>query len=492
MGEDEKFYSKEKQLPKEVQEEIKRELIGQEKKLGQEIFIEDLPYWTRIAVVEDGKVQDIFLQLKNGKSDDFSSGNIYKGRIEDVVPSMQAVFINIGAEKNAYLFVPSRSKIEKYKSGEEIIVQIKKESIDGKGAKVSDNPTLPGKYLVFTMEKKIGISKKIKSNYEKNRLRRLITKLLESVKDEEVGIVARTEAQGVPEELIREDFERLLKVYRELKEKAKNNPPPVLLWSDSDIVRRTIRDLASSNLKKIVSNSEEKLKMARDLVSEFFSHILENVSFELSPSPFVFQEYGIEKEFQNALKDEIEIEGGIKLIFNETEAFTAVDVNTASFTGTENLDITAYQANLLAAYEIMRQIRLRKLGGIIIVDFIDMKSRQLKTNLLREVKKLVEKDREKTRVFGLTRLGLLEISRKKTGYSLRKQLMSRCPTCGNGFIHSDILKIHENLMKLSKLQGRVVRVSPESFKIIDDYIKKLNINVRVQPKYGLEKWAVEV
>jgi ribonuclease G len=342
------------------------------------------------------------------------------------------------------------------------------------------------------MEKKIGISKKILSHAEKARIRKILAKLESKIKDEEIGIVARTEAQDTPEELIEEDFERLLKVYQEIKEKIKNFPAPILLWSDSDIIRKAIRDYSSPRLKRVVSNSEEKLKKAQEYIKEFISGIYENVKFELSDYPFVFQKYGIEEDFKNALKDEIEIEGGIKLIFNETEAFTAIDVNTASFTGTESLDITAYQANIISAKEIIRQLRLRKIGGIIIVDFIDIKGQKLKKKFFSEIKRIIEKDKERTKVFGITKLGLVEISRKKSGHSLKKILMSKCPTCGNGYVHSDILKIHETILQISKYQDKIVKVSPENFKTLDDIVKKLKLNVRLQPKYGLEKWEISI
>jgi len=489
----------EKELPEDVKKEIKREIISyikeerekKEKEEGQIIFVEELPWWTRVAVVEDGKVYEFLIDIPTKEGDDFSSGNIYKGIIADVIPSLQAVFINIGAEKNAYLFVPSQSKIANYKPGETIIVQIKKESIDSKGAKITDNPTLPGKYLVLTLEKKIGISRKIKSKFEKARLKRIISKLFKE-SGEQFGVVARTEAQGVSEELIKDEFEKLLKTFQEIKEKAEKEPAPALLWSDRNIIRKAVRDYVSSNLKKVVSNSQNAIEKVKEFIKEFTPNLLEVVSFELSKTPFVFREYGIEEEFEKALQDKIEIEGGIELVFNETEAFTAIDVNTASFTGTENLDITAYQANLIAAREIIRQMRLRKLGGIIIIDFIDIKSKQLKQNLLKEVKRLAEKDKEKTKVFGITRLGLVEISRKKQGYSLKKMLMSTCPTCQNGFVESDILKLSEIMYQISKYEGRIVKVSPETFKIIDENVKKLNMNVRIQPKYGLGKWQIEV
>ena len=486
--------NREKDLPDEVKEELKKELLstgkGSPSQEGQELFIEKLPWWTRVSVVENGKAVEFLIDIPNENGDDFASGNIYKGVIADVVPSMQAVFVDIGAEKNAYLFVPSQSKMSAYKPGETLIVQIKKESIDSKGAKITDNPTLPGKYLVLTLEKKIGISKKIKSKFEKTRLKRIITKLFRE-SGGEVGIVARTEAQGIPEELIKDDFEKLMKVFQEIKEKAEKEQAPVLLWSDRDIIRKAIRDYISTNLKRVISNSEKAIEKTKELIKEFIPSLIEVVRFELSPTPFVFRKYSIEREFKMALRDKIEIEGGIELVFNETEAFTAIDVNTASFTGTENLDITAYQANLIAAREIIRQMRLRKLGGIIIIDFIDIKSKQLKSNLLKEVKRLAEKDREKTKVFGITRLGLVEISRKKQGYSLKKMLMSECPTCKNGFVESEILKLSDVLYEISKHQGRTIKVSPENFKLIDENIKKLNLNVRVQPKYGLGKWEIE-
>ncbi len=482
--------AEEKNIPQSVREEIEKELINSQKRKGQEIFIEVLPYWNRVAIVEDEKLTEILIDIPEGKRE-FVSGNIYKGIIADVVPSLQAVFINIGSERNSYLFVPSQSKTSEYQVGKDIIVQIKKESINSKGAKVTDNPTLPGKYIVLTLEKKTGVSKKIKSKFERMRLKRIVDNLANEI-GREFGVVARTEAEGISEDLIREDFKRVYKVIKEIKEKAEREPAPLLLWSDSDIIRKAIRDYASMNLTKVYSNSKEGIERVKDLIAEFFPNLAETVELIYEDTPFLLEKYNIESEFSNILKDEIEVEGGVKLVFNETEAFTAIDVNTASFTGTENLDVTAYQANLIAAKEIIRQIRLRKLGGIIIADFIDIKSPQLKSKFIKEVKLLAEKDKERTKVFGITRLGLVEISRKKSGYSMKKLLMDECPTCKSGFVPSKTLELHRTLLKISKYQEKTVKVSPENFKIIDDMIKKLKINVRIQPKYGLSRWQIEV
>lgn len=488
MGTENKFAS-EKDLPKEVQEEIKeelkREIIG-----GQEIYVEVLPYWTRIAICENKVVRDFLIDIPELKQD-VAVGNIYKGIVQDVIPSMQAVFINVGADRNVYLFVPSKDKTSEYKVGQEIIVQVKKESIDGKGAKVTTNPTLPGKYVVLTFEKKNGVSKKIKSKFERNRLKKIVQRLSEEISGE-FGVVARTEAENVPDELIIEDLHRVYKVMKDIKYKIENVPAPTILWSDSDIIKKAVRDYASTNLKRFISNSKEALSKLSEFLQEFLPNMVGNVEIIYEDEPFLFQKYGLENEFFNMLKDEIEIEGGIKLVFNETEAFTAVDVNTASFTGAENLDITAYQANLMAIREAIRQIELRKIGGIIIIDLIDIKSRQLKNKMINEIKRLAEKSKDKTKVFGLTRLGLLEISRKKSGYSVKRTLMSKCPTCGEGFVNSDILNLHMTMTKINKHRGRIIKVSPENYKKIDDIVKKLKINVTIQPKYGIGKWEIEI
>lgn len=485
MGAQNKIVSNEKELPKEIQEEIKREIYE-----GQEIFVESLPYWTRIAICDNRVVRDFLIDIPELKQD-VSVGNIYKGIIEDVIPSLQAVFINIGTGKNVYLFVPSKDKMSEYKVGQEIVVQVKKEGIDGKGAKVSDNPTIPGKYVVLTFEKKNGVSKKIKSKFERNRLKKIVQKLSEEIKGE-FGVVARTEAENVPEELISEDLQRIYKITKEIKNKIETIPAPTILWSDNDILKRAVRDYASSSLKRFITNSKEVLTRARSLIQEFLPKMTENVDFIYDEEPFLFQKYKLEDDFLKTLKDEIEIEGGIRLIFNETEAFTAVDVNTASFTGTENLDITAYQANLIAMRETFRQIEMRKIGGIIIVDLIDIKSKQLKNKMMSEIKRLAEKSKDKIKVFGLTRLGLLELSRKKSGYSIKRTLMTRCPACGEGFVNSDILNLHMTMLKIYKHRGKSVKVSPENYKKIDDVIKRLKLNVTVQPKYGISRWDIEV
>jgi|GEM_PF-2201404 len=475
----------EKDLPKEVQEDIKKDLSS-----GQEIYVEELPYWTRICVSENRIVKDFIIEIPELKQE-VSVGNIYKGIIQDVIPSLQAVFINVGAERNVYMFVPSKEKTIEYKVGQEIVIQVKKESIDGKGAKVTDNPTLPGKYIVLTFEKKNGVSKKIKSKYERNRLKKIVQKLHEDINGE-FGVVARTEAENIPEELIIEDFNRIYKSMKEIKQKIETVPPPTLLWSDTDTIQKTVREFASSNIRKFISNSKETLNKIKETVQEYIPKMVDKIEFVYEEEPFIFSKYKLEDEFFNLLKDEIEIEGGIRLIFNETEAFTAIDVNTASFTGAENLDITAYQANLMAIRETIRQIELRRIGGIIIIDLIDIKSKQLKNKMINEIKRLAEKSKDKTKVFGLTRLGLLEISRKKSGYSLKKTLMSRCPTCNEGFVNSDILNLHTTMLKIAKHKGKTIKVSPENYKKIDDIVKKLKLNTVIQPKYGLGKWEIEI
>ncbi|MCX7734734.1 MAG: ribonuclease E/G [bacterium] len=475
----------EKNIPREVEEEIKKEITS-----GQEIYIEVLPYWTRISICENRIVKDFLIDIPQLKQE-VSVGNIYKGVIQDVIPSMQAVFINVGADRNVYLFVPSKEKTSEYKVGQEIVVQVKKESVDGKGAKVSDNPTLPGKYIVLTFEKKNGVSKKIKSRFERNRLKKIVQKLYDDINGE-FGVVARTEAENIPEELIMEDFQKVYKIMKDIKSKIENEPAPITLWSDSDILKKAVRDFASSNLKKFISNSKEAIAKLKDLVQEYIPKMSENIEFLYEEEPFIFQKYKLEEDFFNMLKDQIEIEGGVKLIFNETEAFTSIDVNTASYTGAENLDITAYQANLMAIRETIRQIELRKIGGIIIIDLIDIKSKQLKNKMINEIKRLAERSREKTKVFGLTRLGLLEISRKKSGYSIKKTLMTKCPTCGDGYVNSDILNLHTTMLKIYRHRGKTIKVSPENYKIIDDVAKKLKMNVVIQPKYGINKWGIEV
>ena len=467
----------------------------------QEIFIEKLPYWTRICVTEDDKPVEFLLDWE-GHNPGVVENNIYRGIIKDVVPSMQAVFIDIGSRRNAYLFVPSPLKMQSYREGEPIMVQVKKEEIDSKGAKVTDNPTIPGKYVVLTFEDKIGISKKIKSKYERKRLKKLLQRLKKIAENSgyTVGIVARTDAQNASDELIEKDFERIFKVFVQIKARFEMEKGPVLLWSDTDIIKRAFRDYATSKLQKVYVNSKELVDKIKEEIEIFVPSIADKVQIEYVEEPFLFDKFGIEKEFQQALKDEIEIEGGIRLIFNELEAFTAIDVNTASFTGEEtgNIDTTALKANIIAMREIARQIRLRHLGGIIIVDLIDIKNPSLKKKLIDTIKMLFATDRYKAKVFGLTRLGLVEITRRKSGYSLKRMLTEKCRCCGNGYVWKDILKFHNLLLEIYKRVKNMkektpqIKVAPEDFKKIEEYAKKIGLDIKINPKYGVARGKFEI
>lgn len=377
-----------------------------------------------ISLLEDGILKEYYKEIEDKKR---LEGNIYIGKVTDVLPGMQAAFIDIGEEKNAFLHIrdllPKKSTItgnkeedlEKYKikdyikKDQCILVQVKKDSNNIKGARVSSNIQIPGRFVVILLENDfITISQKIENEEEKNRL----TKIVKEVKqDKKVGIIIRTAAEGKDEELIKKDIENTLKKLEQIKEKyesSKNNAPKILQKSDT-IVEKILLDIADNKLDKIWVNNETLESKVNDILKQIQNEVSINVELQKQG---LENKYDLETQIEKNKNRKIWLKCGGFITIDKTEALTAIDVNSGKFTGKENLEKTVLKVNKEASIEIAKQLRLRDIGGIIIIDYIDMEEEESKKEIIQVLQENLKNDRAKTQIMQFTKLNLLEMTRK--------------------------------------------------------------------------------
>ena len=383
----------------------------------------------RIAVIEDGQLVEYFVEDTENKS---IVGNIYIGRVEAVLAGMQSAFVNIGQDKNAYYYYgnnraetdKSAEKSKKPKVGDSIIVQVQKDAVATKGAVVTDKISLAGKFIVLLMEEKqeIGISKKIEQKQEKIRIEKCVRDKL----PEGYGMIVRTNGEGKTEKEFQLEIDTLFKKAEKIKQQSTYLKPPMLLYEYGDVVLKELKDIA--NIDEIVVNNEQ---IFEEVCKEYQNVILSEKKGSL------FAQYFVEKQSEKALDKKVWLKSGGFIVIEQTEACVVIDVNTGKYTGKKNLEQTILKTNLEAAEEIAKQLRLRNLSGIIIVDFIDMAEEEYKEILIKAVKQAVKKDHMKTAVVGMTELGLLQLTRKKTRPSLQQTITTKCQCCnGTGRIPS--------------------------------------------------------
>lgn len=403
---------------------------------------------TRVAVLEDKVLVEIYIERSINQR---LVGNIFKGRVENVLPGMQAAFVNIGLEKNAFLYVedalPSNSPegsgptgytlgtniCDILKQGQEIMVQIVKEPIGTKGPRVTTHITLPGRFLVLmpTVDY-IGISRRIESERERDRLKDLAAR----VKPEGMGAIVRTVAEGVEEEELRQDIALLTKLWRKVLNRAAHGTVPNVVHRDLELVQRILRDVFTEDVDRLILDSRYEYEKVLEFVD--ISDPRLKLKVFLDERENIFTEYGIEQEIEKALKQKVWLKCGGYLVIDQSEALTAIDVNTGKYVGTTNLEDTVLKTNLEAAGEIARQLRLRKIGGIVIVDFIDMVQEAHRNEVLQALEEEFKKDKTKTNILGITQLGLVEMTRKKVRSSLSEVLQKPCPYCeGKGKVLSE-------------------------------------------------------
>ncbi|HVX95612.1 MAG TPA: Rne/Rng family ribonuclease [Polyangia bacterium] len=442
---------------------------------------------TRVALVEDGFLGELYIERKRERG---IAGNIYKGRVERVLPGMQAAFVNIGLEKSAYLHVSDvrgtpddlkgllsgesnrnedredeeeerdkqrasggGARIEDLlKEGQEVIVQVTKEPISTKGARTTRYISLPGRHLVFmpTVDH-IGISRRIASDKERRRLREIV----ESVRPPGSGFIVRTVAEGVSERELKSDMEFLIKLWNNVVQRAEGGRCPSLIYNDLDLLLRTVRDLFTADVEKLIIDSRSEYERVKKFIAAFMPDFQGHIELYEGQEP-IFDGFGIEIEIDRALERKVWLKSGGYLIVDEMEALTAIDVNTGRFVGKSSLEDTITKTNMEAAREVAEQLRIRSIGGMIVVDFIDMDRPHNRDKVTRAFNDYLKKDRAKAAVTRISELGLIEMTRKRTRESLLHNLTEPCTACeGKGYTKSRRTVCYELFRELRR-QGDLV------------------------------------
>lgn len=411
--------------------------------MSEEILINITPMECRVALVENGIVQELFVEraAKRGLV-----SNIYKGKVVRVLPGMQAAFVEIGLSRTAFLhandIVSSKKEStetsisELLHEGQMITVQVMKDMLGSKGARLTSDLSIPSRFLVYMpFGEHIGVSQRIENEKERERLKRII----KQIKDEHSqslkgGVIVRTAAEGVSEDELRQDMAYLIKLWQHIEDKKQKIQVPTLIYEELPLYQRIIRDLVIQNISKIFVDSRETFGKILEFVRDFVPSAEEKLEHYPGERP-LFELYNVEDDLQKALSRKVALKSGGYLIIDQTEAMTTVDVNTGSFVGSRTLEDTVFKTNLEATHAIARQLRLRNLGGIIIVDFIDMQESDHRAQVLKAFEKMLSRDHAKTKITQVSELGLVEMTRKRTRESLEHLLCEVCPTCqGRGSI----------------------------------------------------------
>jgi ribonuclease G len=394
-----------------------------------------------LAILEDGQLVEFHIERDEGEQ---AAGNIYKGRVENVLPGMRAAFVNLGLEKNAFLYVDDAVAEDKsnrrrpiqdvLKVGQEVVVQVVKEPIGTKGARITTNISLPGRYLVLTpYSETIGISRRIEDGAERDRLRAIA----EKIRPRGMGLIVRTVAVGASQRALQRDLAYLRRLWARIRRRAKTVHEPTILHREAGLIMRTVRDHLDDSVDAFIIDDPHAFERAEDVVASLSPQHKDRLKLWDDPRP-LFEARGVEAELDRAVKRRIWLKCGGYLVIDETEALTVIDVNTGKNVGSTDLADTVLQTNREAAVEIARQLRLRDISGIILVDFIDMEKEEHQAEIIRTFQQALKSDRTRVTVLGLTRLGLLEMTRKKVHESLLSQLTRVCDDCdGKGRVLSE-------------------------------------------------------
>ncbi|HEY7411759.1 MAG TPA: Rne/Rng family ribonuclease [Vicinamibacteria bacterium] len=457
--------------------------------MTKDLIVSSTPQETRVALLEDGVVAELFIEREAHRG---IVGNVFKGKVTRVLPGMQSAFVDVGLERAAFLHVadtlteldenllspdelasgngggPGRHAPieERLREGQEVVVQAVKEPLGQKGARITSHVSLPGRYLVFmpTVEH-VGVSRKITDEEERRRLKGLLKELRQEHGGG--GFIART--AGALHS--REDFERdaayLVRTWDEIRGVASRQAAPCLLHRELGLVQRLLRDLLSDDVASIRLDDPREHQRTLDLVAQLQPELGPRVRLGNSGQSLL-DEHGVTAELERALRSKVWLESGGSIVINQTEALVAIDVNTGRYTGKNTLEDTILRTNLEAAREIVRQIRLRDLGGIIVVDFIDMEERKSRQKVMAALEEELKKDRSPSKLLSLNEFGLVILTRKRVRQSLERTLCQPCPYCtGSGMIKSAATvcaEIYDEVKKLAadvRGQALVLRVHPE-------------------------------
>jgi len=485
------------------------------KSVAAELLINVTPSETRVALVEDGTLQEVHIERLAKKG---IVGNIYKGKISRVLPGMQAAFVDIGLDKAAFLhasdIVSSRNDDENTphkvpditelaKQGQYLTVQVIKDPISTKGARLTTDITLPSRYLVFMPgAKHVGVSQRIENPQDRNRLKAVVGQYTH----EHGSYIIRTAAEGIGERELAQDAAFLKRLWAKIIERRQRAKASTMLYEDLSLALRLLRDFVGTELGRIRIDSKLTFELLKDFTQEFVPELYQKLEYYPGERP-IFDCYQVENEIKRALERKVELKSGGYLIIDQTEAMTTVDINTGAFVGHRNLEDTIFSTNLEATKAIARQLRLRNLGGIIIIDFIDMTHSEHRTRVLSALESALDKDRVRTNISNFSALGLVEMTRKRTRESLEHVLCHECPSCkGRGSLkttESICYEIFREIIRVHRAHAADRFVVYASVKVCDallndetDFLAELElfinkeVKIQPEPQYGHEKYDV--
>ncbi len=490
--------------------------------MSEEILINVTPVETRVALVENGMLQEAYIERTSRKG---IVGNIYKGKVVRVLPGMEAAFVDIGLERAAFIHASDVACTQQpsdeggdgpktvpdirtlLREGQSLVVQVTKDPIGTKGARVTTQLSIPSRYLVFMPGvSHVGISQRIEDETERARLKTLIEEAAAEDSDVQGGYIIRTAAEAAQAEELIADMTYLHRLSVSIKERIGKVQAPAVVYQDLPLFIRTIRDLIRPQTEKVRIDSRESYQRVMEFVREFVTEFADKVEYYPGERP-IFDLYSVEDEIQKALSRKVQLKSGGYVIIDQTEAMTTIDINTGAFVGHRNLEETIFKTNLEAARAISRQLRLRNLGGIIIIDFIDMEDPEHQRQVHRMLEKMLERDHAKTKITGVSELGLVEMTRKRTTESLGQVLCEPCPICdGRGFLKTaetvcyeifrEILRVNrayeaENylVMASQKVVDRLLDEESDNVADLETFISK-TIRFQVEPFYSQEQYDV--
>ncbi|MBL3554988.1 MULTISPECIES: ribonuclease G [Marinobacter] len=490
--------------------------------MSEEILINVTPVETRVALVENGMLQEAYIERTSRKG---IVGNIYKGKVVRVLPGMEAAFVDIGLERAAFIHASDVVPVQQppnetadtpktvpdirtlLREGQSLVVQVTKDPIGTKGARLTTQLSIPSRYLVFMPGvTHVGISQRIEDENERARLKALVEEGAAADAEVSGGYIIRTAAEAASAEDLLGDMNYLHRLNQAIEERITRCEAPTAVYQDLPLFIRTIRDLIRPQTEKVRIDSRESHQRVMEFVNEFVTEFSDKVEYYPGERP-IFDLYSVEDEIQKALSRKVQLKSGGYVIIDQTEAMTTIDINTGAFVGHRNLEETIFKTNLEAARAISRQLRLRNLGGIIIIDFIDMDDSEHQRQVHRMLEKMLERDHAKTKITGVSELGLVEMTRKRTTESLGQILCEPCPICdGRGFLKTsetvcyevfrEILRVNRAydaesylVMASQSVVDRLLDEESDNVADLETFISK-TIRFQVEPFYSQEQYDV--
>jgi len=482
--------------------------------VSEEVLVNITPQETRVAVLHAGAAQELLIERAASRG---LVGNLYVGRVARVLPGMQSAFIDVGLERAAFLHVadlraerrpngePPRPIEKQLARGQPLLVQVVKDPIGSKGARLTTQVSIAGRLLVYLpQDPHIGISQRIEDEGGRAALREQVRSLLPP--EEKGGFIIRTLAEGATQAELAADIEFLRHLWTDIRERSLGVEPPRLVHQDLSLAQRVLRDMVTEDTARVVVDSRENFQKLAAFAETYTPQLRARLEHYTGERP-LFDLYNVEPEIEKALSRRVDLKSGGTLVIDQTEAMTTIDVNTGGYVGTRNFDDTVFKTNLEAAQAIARQLRLRNLGGIILVDFIDMQSEEHRAAVLEELKRALARDRTRVTVNGFTQLGLVEMTRKRTRESLAHVLCEPCPVCaGRGAVKTARTVCYEILREILRearafnarefrvlgAQGVIDLLQEEesgSVAMLQDFIGK-PISLQIEPGYTQEQYDV--